>query len=168
MPSFQWLSNTPLCICTTALSSISLLMDIQAAPISWPLQTVPWRRRWEILKGGGEADDRGQDWLDDITDPMDMSLNKFQEMVEDKEAWCAAVHGVAKSWTRLSDWTIRIEKHKHSVHDTSIYSIISKARNTLQHFTRVQHWHVLAGKYLHNVLFSEGSNFQSVNTKQYC
>ena len=73
------------------------------APKLWPPDNA---KNWLI----GKDPDAGKEgkrrrWLDAITNSMNMSLNKFQVMVKDRKAWCAAVYGVPKSQTRLSDWT---------------------------------------------------------------
>ena len=80
------------------------------APILWP----PDVNNWLIGKDPDAGKDWGQEekgwqrnrWLDIVIDSMDVSLSKFREIVKDREAWRAAVHGVAKNWTWFSDWTI--------------------------------------------------------------
>ena len=60
----------------------------------------------QLMLGKTEGKKRGQKrtrWLDGITDSVDMSLSRLREIVKDREVWCAVIHGVAKSWTQLSN-----------------------------------------------------------------
>ena len=80
---------------------------------TWCEEPAQWKRLqcWERLMAGGEGGDRWLRWLDGITDSVDTSLSKLQELVMGREAWRAAVHGVAERQTRVSNWATRAENH---------------------------------------------------------